>query len=176
MTAQIERPGFRAVKCDLEPPTVAPYRWSAEQEAGSGLVLRGSYPGADARGQILAAARQAFGAGAAIRDEMKPALGAPSAFIAKVTRALTDLTRLRQGRVEINDDSYVLAGKGPETYEACQALRLQIAQLDGPDSVAQAVIECPRRRRPCRWSFRFPRCRGWFSMMCCRSRRGRKVL
>ena len=143
MTAQIERPGFRAVKCDLEPPTVAPYRWSAEQEAGYGLVLRGSYPGADARGQMLAAARQAFGAGAAIRDEMKPALGAPSAFIAKVTRALTDLIRLRQGRAEINDDSYVLAGKGPETYEACQALRLQIAQLDGPDSVAQAVIECP---------------------------------
>lgn len=143
MTAQIERPGFRAVKCDLEPPTVAPYRWSAEQEAGSGLVLRGSYPGADARGQILAVARQVFGAGAAIRDEMKPALGAPSTFVAKVTRALTDLGRLRQGRAEINGDSYALAGKGPETYEACQALRLQIAQLDGPDSVAQAEIECP---------------------------------
>lgn len=74
---QAERPGYRAVKCDLEPPTVAPYRWSAEQEAGTGVVLRGSYPDQDARGRILAVARQAFGAGAAIRDEMKPALGAP---------------------------------------------------------------------------------------------------
>ncbi|WP_336813558.1 OmpA family protein [Bosea sp. MMO-172] len=140
---QAERPGYRAVKCDLEPPTVTPYRWSAEQEAGSGPVLRGFYPDQNARSQILAAARQAFGAGAALRDEMKPALGAPSAFLTKVVRALGDLSRLRQGKAELNGDGYALAGKGPETYEACQALRLQIAQLDGPDSVAQAAIECP---------------------------------
>jgi hypothetical protein len=74
---------------------------------------------------------------------MKPALGAPSAFLAKVTRAIGDLARLRQGKAEIDGENYALAGKGPETYEACQALRLQIAQLDGPDSVAQATIECP---------------------------------
>lgn len=140
---QAERPGFRAVKCDLEPPTVTPYRWSAEHEADSGVVLRGFYPDQDARRQILAVARQALGAGAALRDEMKPALGQPSAFFAKLTRALGDLARLRQGKVEINGDTYTLAGKGPETYEACQALRLQIAQMDGPDSVAQAAIECP---------------------------------
>lgn len=141
--AQAERPGYRAVKCDLEPPTVTPYHWSAELEAGSGPVLRGFYPDQNARSQILAAARQAFGAGAALRDEMKPALGAPSAFLTKVARALGDLSRLRQGKAEINGDGYALSGKGPETYEACQALRLQIAQLDGPDSVAQAAIECP---------------------------------
>jgi OOP family OmpA-OmpF porin len=140
--AQAERPGFRAVKCDLEPPTVTPYRWSAEQSAG-GVVMRGFYPDQEARRQILAAARQALGAGVALRDEMKPALGEPSAFLAKIARAVGDLARLRQGKVEINGDAYILAGKGPETYEACQALRLQIAQLDGPDSVAQAAIECP---------------------------------
>lgn len=141
--AQAERPGFHAVKCDLEPPAVTPYRWSAEQEAGGGVVLRGFYPGEEARRQMLAAARQALGAGAALRDEMKPALGAPSTFLAKVARAVGDLARLRQGKVEINGDVYTLAGKGPETYDACQALRLQIAQMDGPDSVAQAAIECP---------------------------------
>jgi outer membrane protein OmpA-like peptidoglycan-associated protein len=140
--AQAERPGFRAVKCDLEPPTVTPYRWSAEQSDG-GVVMRGFYPDQDARRQILAAARQALGAGVALRDEMKPALGEPSAFLAKIARAVGDLARLRQGKVEINGDAYTLAGKGPEAYEACQALRLQIAQLDGPDSVAQAAIECP---------------------------------
>ena len=140
---QAERPGFRAVKCDIEPPTVTPYRWSAEHEAGGGVVMRGLYPDRDVRGQILAAARQAFGAGAAVRDGMKPALGAPSAFLAKVTRALGDLARLREGKAEIDGDDYALSGKGPETYEACQALRLQIAQMDGPDSVARATIECP---------------------------------
>lgn len=141
--AQAERPGYRAVKCDLDPPAMAPYRWSAEQEVGSGLVLRGFYPDQDARGQILVLARQAFGAGAAIRDEMKAALGAPSAFLAKIARALGDLSRLREGKAELDGDGYALTGKGPEAYEACQALRLQIAQLDGPDSVAQAAIECP---------------------------------
>lgn len=141
--AQAERPGFRAVKCDLEPPTVTPYRWSAEQETGGSIVMRGFYPDQNARQQILAVARQALGAGAALRDEMKPALGAPSAFLAKIARGVGDLSRLRQGKVEINGDVYTLTGKGPETYEACQALRLQIAQMDGPDSVAQAAIECP---------------------------------
>jgi len=143
VVAQPERLGFRPVKCDLEPPAVTPYRWSAEHEGGSALVLRGFYPGRDARGQILAAARQAFGAGVALRDEMKPALGEPSAFLAKVGRAIGDLARLRQGKVEIDGEAYSLTGKGPDSYEACQALRLQVAQMDGPDSVAQAAIECP---------------------------------
>ncbi|KRE08387.1 hypothetical protein ASE61_01960 [Bosea sp. Root670] len=146
--AQAQRPGFRSVKCDIEPPTVAPYRWSAEHEAGAALVVRGFYPDQDARKQMLAAARQAFGAGAALRDEMKPALGAPSAFLVKVTRALGDLARLRQGKAEIDGENYALTGKGPETYEACQALRLQIAQMDGPDSVARAAIECPPMPSP----------------------------
>ena len=141
--AQAERPGFRAVKCDLEPPTVTPYRWSVEHEAGGGLVIHGLYPDREVRGQILAAARQAFGAGTALRDEMEPALGAPAAFLAKVTRALGDLARLREGKAEIDGDDYALSGKGPETYEACQSLRLQIAQMDGPDSVARATIACP---------------------------------
>lgn len=141
--AQAERTGFRAVKCDLEPPTVTPYRWSAEHEAGGGAVLRGFYPDQEAHRQMLAVARQALGAGAALRDETKPALGMPAAFLAKVARAVGDLARLRQGKVEINGDAYTLTGKGPESYEACQALRLQIAQMDGPDSVAQAAIECP---------------------------------
>lgn len=145
---QAERPGFHAVKCDLEPPTVTPYRWSAEQEAGGGVVLRGFYPDQDTRRQMLAAARQALGAGAALRDEMKPARGAPSAFLAKIARAVGDLTRLRQGKVEIDGDVYTLAGKGPEAYGACQALRLQIAQMDGPDSVARAAIECPPEPPP----------------------------
>lgn len=141
--AQAERPGFRTVKCDLEPPAVTPYRWSAEHEAGGGVVLRGFYPDHEARGQILATVRQALVAGTVLRDETKPALGAPSALLAKIARAVGDLARLRQGKVEINGDAYTVAGKGPDSYEACQALRLQIAQMDGPDSVAQAVIECP---------------------------------
>ncbi|CAM5202486.1 hypothetical protein ARD30_00500 [Bosea thiooxidans] len=141
--AQPAQPGFRAVTCDLEPPAVSPYRWSAERQAGGDLILRGFYPGAEPHGRILAAIQRAFGSAVNLKDELKPALGAPATFLDKVARAVTDLARLSEGRAEITDNVYSLSGKGPDGYDACQALRLQIAQMDGPDSVAQVEIECP---------------------------------
>lgn len=141
--AQPARSGFRAVTCDLDPPTVSPYRWSAERRAGGDIVLSGFYPGGGLHGQIVAATQRAFGSAVKLRDELKPALGAPSAFIDKVMRAVGDLARLSEGRAEITDSVYALSGKGPESYDACLALRLQIAQMDGPDSVAQVAIDCP---------------------------------
>lgn len=141
--SQLVRPGFQSVSCDLDPPVVSPYRWRAERSEADTITLSGSFPRDGDRSQILAATRRAFPAGSSIRDEMKPGLGAPSAFIDKVSRALGDLARLRPGKAEIDGDVYTLSGKGPESYEACQALRLQIAQGDGPDSVARVTIECP---------------------------------
>ena len=141
--AQPARPGFQAVKCDLEPPTVSPYQWSAERSAGNDLVLRGFYPNDEAHRQLLQAAHRAFGGAVGLRDETQPAAGAPSAFLEKIARAVADLARLQEGKAELSGDVYTLSGRGPDSYEACQALRLQIAQLDGPDSVARVVIDCP---------------------------------
>lgn len=142
---ELARPGFQGVNCDLDPPTVAPYRWSAEREEAGAVLLRGSFPREAEHAHLLATIRRIFPAGTAIRDEMTPGLGAPSAFNEKVTRAAADLARLSHGKVELRDDVYTLSGKGPDSYDACQALRLQIAQGDGPDSVAQVAIECPPR-------------------------------
>ncbi|MGX5733104.1 OmpA family protein [Bosea thiooxidans] len=143
LAAQPPQAGFRAVTCDLEPPTVSPYRWSAERGAGDELVLQGFYPSEDAHRQILAAVQRAYGANITVRDGLKPGTGAPSAFSEKAARAIAELARLREGRAEITNDVYALSGKGPESYDACQALRLQIAQMDGPDSVARVAIDCP---------------------------------
>lgn len=135
--------GFNAVPCGLEPPTMSPYRWTATHATPETVEVGGFFPDEVARRQILAALQGSFPSPVTIRDEMKPGAGAPSAFIEKVRRAAADLAKLRNGKVEITGDVYALSGLGPSNFAACQALRLQIAQLDGPDSVAQATIECP---------------------------------
>lgn len=144
----LARDGFQAVPCALEPPVAAPYRLSIDHPAADRLRLSGFYPSEAARQQILALLRRAFPGPISIEDATKPASGAPAAFVEKVTRAIADLARLRQGRAEITGDAYMLTGEGPATFQACQALRLQIAQGDGPDSVAQASIACPPEPPP----------------------------
>lgn len=143
LQAAVGQGDFKLVACNLEPPVVKPYRWNAEKSADGVVAVTGFYPSDDARRQIAAALRRNFPEPARIDDQAKPALGAPNAFLAKIERAVSDLARLRSGKVEISDDAYKLAGPGPADFDSCQALRLQIAQMDGPDSVAQAVIECP---------------------------------
>jgi outer membrane protein OmpA-like peptidoglycan-associated protein len=144
----LAREGFQSVPCALEPPIVTPYRWSVEHPAADILRLTGFYPSNAARQQILGLLRRAFPGSISIDDRMKPAAGEPAAFLVKVTRAVSDLARLRQGKAELTGDVYALSGDGPATFEACQALRLQIAQGDGPDSVAQAAITCPPEPPP----------------------------
>jgi OmpA-OmpF porin, OOP family len=134
---------FKLVECNLEPPVLSPYRWSAEKSTEGAVAVTGFYPSDELRAQIATALRQSFPEPARIDDQTRPAFGAPSAFLAKITRAVADLARLRSGKVELSADSYVLTGVGPAEFESCQALRLLIAQTDGPDSVAQAAIECP---------------------------------
>lgn len=141
--ARLSRDGFQAVPCNLDPPIAAPYRWSAERGADGAITLSGFYPSEETRDQILAATKSAFPRAPSILDQMKPALGEPSAFLAKVGRAIGDLARLRSGTAELTGTDYRLSGEGPESFEACEALRIQIAQADGPDSVAQTSIACP---------------------------------
>lgn len=147
MTA-LARDGFQAVPCALEPPVVTPYRLSIDHPTADLLRLDGFYPSEAARQQVLALLRRAFPGPISIEDALKPAAGAPAAFLEKVTRAIADLARLRQGRADLTGDAYTLTGEGPATFQACQALRLQIAQGDGPDSVAQASIACPPEPPP----------------------------
>lgn len=145
--ANLPREGFQPVACTLESPSVTPYRFSAEKLSQEALRIEGFVPPA-LREAVQEALRRAFPAPMTIEDLTKPASGEPPAFLTRVTRALGDLARLRQGRAELEADAYRLSGEGPDTFEACQALRLQIAQGDGPDSVARATIACPPEPPP----------------------------
>lgn len=135
--------GFTRVDCMLAPATVSPYRWSAERSASGAITVTGYYPSDAMRREIAALLGRAFPSGAAVNDRMLLAAGEPPAFAIRVARAVADLARLRSGKAEIEGDAYRIAGQGPADHEACEALKLNIAQGDGPDSVALASIACP---------------------------------
>lgn len=135
--------GFTRVDCMLAPATVSPYRWSAEKNASGAITVSGYYPSDAMRREITALLGRAFPSGAAVSDRMLLAAGEPSAFATRVTRAIADLARLRSGKAEIEGDAYRISGQGPADHEACEGLKLNIAQGDGPDSVALASIACP---------------------------------
>lgn len=135
--------GFTRVDCMLAPATARPYLWRAEKSASGAISVSGYYPSDAMRREITALLGRAFPSGAAVSDRMLLAAGEPSAFATRVTRAIADLARLRSGKAEIEGDAYRISGQGPESYEACEALKLNIAQGDGPDSVALASIACP---------------------------------
>ena len=143
LTAGQAAPGFSAVACDLRPPTIAPYRWSLERSAAGAATIAGFYPDRETREKLAAAVRSSFPPPAAVTDETKPGAGAPAALLEKAERAARDLARLSQGRAAIEGELYTLSGKGPDQYAACEALKVQIAQQDGPDSVARVAIDCP---------------------------------
>lgn len=135
--------GFSAVPCGLQPPMVSPYRLSLEKSASGAVSIRGSYPDEEAHQKMLAAVRASVPPPIAIADRTMPGSGAPAAFLDKISRATRDLARLPTGKAEIEGDLYTLSGEGPGDYATCQAFKLQVAQQDGPDSVAQLSVECP---------------------------------
>ncbi len=134
---------FQPVECSLDPPVIKPYRWSAERLDDAAVAVDGYHPTEEVRQELAALLRRTFPEPIRIEDRTKPASGAPGSFVAKASRAIADLGRLRTGKVQIDDDAYILTGAGPLDSASCQALRLQIAQGDGPDSVAQVAIDCP---------------------------------
>ncbi|WP_332685117.1 OmpA family protein [Bosea sp. (in: a-proteobacteria)] len=135
--------GFARVDCTLNPPTVTPYAWSAEKNAAGAVTVSGFYPSEAARQELAALLARAFPAPGAVTDRTLPALGEPPAFLVRVGRAVSELARLRSGKVELDGASYRISGQGPQDFAACEALRLNVAQADGPDSVALAAIACP---------------------------------
>jgi OmpA-OmpF porin, OOP family len=135
--------GFTRVDCMLNPATVNPYRWTAQKSASGTVAVTGYYPSDAMRREIKALLGRAFPEAGAVDDRMLQASGEPPAFASRIARAVADLARLRSGKAEIEGDAYRISGQGPDDHEACEALKLNIAQGDGPDSVALATIACP---------------------------------
>lgn len=135
--------GFSRVDCTLNPPTVAPYAWSAEKNAAGAVTVSGFYPSEAVKGELAALLARSFPGEGVISDRTLPAAGEPPGFLARIGRAVSELARLRSGKVEIDGARYRISGEGPQDFAGCEALRLNIAQADGPESVAVATIACP---------------------------------
>ncbi|HEV7338141.1 MAG TPA: OmpA family protein [Bosea sp. (in: a-proteobacteria)] len=135
--------GFTRVDCALNPPTVAPYVWTAEKNAAGAVTVSGYYPSDAVKRELASLLARAFPGGGMITDRSLPAAGEPPAFLTQIGRAISELARLHSGKVEIEGPRYRIGGEGPKDFASCEALRLNIAQADGPESVAVATITCP---------------------------------
>ena len=146
-------PGVRQAVNGSELLAVAsPYVWSAHRE-GRSLTLAGSVPSEGARASLLAVARRALPE-AEIRDEMNLARGAPAAFSAATTFALTRLADLADGSVTLTDATLAVSGTAlnAEAYAAARAAltsELPVAVNRGPIDVL------PARAEPFVWSANF---------------------
>jgi outer membrane protein OmpA-like peptidoglycan-associated protein len=136
-------PGFTAQPCSVAPPTAEPYLWSAVKAPGGGLTLTGFYPSEAVRAEINAAVAAAA-PGVAVVDAMKPALGAPSAFVQMISAGMAQLARMADGTASISGSSFSVTGRGPAGFEACDALRRGLAGRLAPGfTLGSAEIACP---------------------------------
>lgn len=90
-------------------PLAQPYGWNARRE-GSQVVLGGVVPNAQARANVLAAAKAAI-PGADIVDEMSYAAGAPANFESAAAYALAGLGGLSAGQVGLSNQAYSIHGQ-----------------------------------------------------------------
>ncbi len=135
--------GFTRAACAVTPPTVTPYLWSAAKAASGAITLSGFYPSDAVRAEINTAVRAAA-PGAAVTDAMKPALGAPASLMGMVTAGMGQLSRMVEGTASISNTIFNVVGRGPASFEACEALRRGVAgQLAQGFSLGNAAIECP---------------------------------
>jgi outer membrane protein OmpA-like peptidoglycan-associated protein len=135
--------GFTRQACAVTPPTVTPYLWSAAKAASGAITLSGFYPSDAVRAEINTAVRAAA-PGAAVTDAMKPALGAPASLMGMVTAGMGQLSRMVEGTASISNTIFNVVGRGPASFEACDALRRGVAgQLAQGFSLGNAAIECP---------------------------------
>lgn len=118
--------GFRLTSLTVLPARAEPFGWTATHEPG-GITLSGFVPSNEARRAVIAAARARFPT-AAVIDQMRLASGAPQGEVwtANVIFALTELARLKLGRVTIVDRVLSLSGEAasPEVRDtSLQALQ-----------------------------------------------------
>lgn len=131
--------GFRLTSLTVLPARAEPFAWTATHEPG-GITLSGFVPSNEARRAVIAVARGRFPA-AAVIDQMRLASGAPQgeAWIANVTFALTELARLKFGRVTIEDRVLSLSGEAASALVRDASLQSLQRLPDGLRSQTSAI-------------------------------------
>ncbi|CCD99664.1 OmpA family protein [Bradyrhizobium sp. STM 3809] len=103
--------GLTLAKAEILPPEIKPYRWSAEFD-GTALRLAGLAPATSVREAMMGSASGPFD-GKPIRSDIGIARGAPDGDVATASASLLkQLSRLAQGRAEINETKVSITGVG----------------------------------------------------------------
>jgi OOP family OmpA-OmpF porin len=131
-------------------PVAQPYGWNARRE-GARVVLGGVVPNAQARANILAAAKAAI-PGAEIVDEMSYAAGAPANFESAAAYALAGLGGLSAGQVGLSNQAYSIHGQAA-TLPTYRTVIDSARALPGGMSLA-AMDVTPPVVKPYVWSLK----------------------
>ncbi|CCD92620.1 conserved hypothetical protein [Bradyrhizobium sp. ORS 375] len=131
--------GLTLAKAEILPPEIKPYRWSAEFN-GTALSLAGLAPATSAREAMLGSASGQFD-GKPIKSQIGIARGAPDGDVAKASASLLQqLSRLAQGRAEINETKVSITGVGLANVTGA-AVREELAgALPAPFTIAAVDV------------------------------------
>ena len=113
-------PPLERGEVSLRPPAIASYGFTAER-TGTALRLSGAVPSPQARGEVMAAAAGAF-PGVSVSDGLVYGQGAPDGYVGAVSRALSVLAPLAEGRVAYSGGVIGVAGKAATSKDFETAL------------------------------------------------------
>lgn len=131
--------GLTLAKAEILPPEIKPYRWSAEFN-GTALSLSGLAPATPVREAMLGSASGPFD-GKPIKSEIGIARGAPEGDLTKVSASLlTELSRLAQGRAEINDTKVSITGVGLANVTGAAVREALASALPAPFTLAAVDV------------------------------------
>lgn len=134
--------GMTVVAAAVMPATVSPYGWEAQRTAGK-VVLGGYVPNAAMREDVSAAARILF-AGTEVDDRMRVAGGEPRMdWIGAIKFALSELARLKAGRVAIGDQTYTVEGEALSSDAYLALVDTNARTLPASLQIADAEIVPP---------------------------------
>jgi len=110
--------GMELKNTDIRPPLVRPYDWRAKY-TGSAIAFAGHVPDEKTHQQVLARTKNLF-PGVAVEDTMELGSGAPESWAWAIAASLTQLNRLKSGRIKLKDTVLEFEGVASDKLTAKQ--------------------------------------------------------
>jgi OOP family OmpA-OmpF porin len=134
-------PGVRMVNDETRlVPEAKPFMWSAERDVVR-VTLGGSSPLPSSRNRLMEAARAMLG-GVEVSDRMNLARGAPQRFDNVALLLLDQITKLKDGKITLSDNTVALSGMARE-LGGREAIAAALKNLPEGYSVAANDVKAP---------------------------------
>ena len=135
--------GLVLVANGITPAFVEPYGWSGRKN-GDNVTLTGYVPSLAGREEVEAAAATTF-AGLSVTSNVKVAAGEPKMdWIGAIKFAMTQLTALETGTVELGDRTYTIEGEARDSDAFAALLAANAKTLPASLELSQADVAPPR--------------------------------